>query len=112
MLGLMLNPSGGDISHIAMPNVTSYYVNSTDNVFPGTQFSPGLQTKNIQHLIVAHLSTTSTIKMKTKFKEHGVARIHVVASNGIQADYFTNTYVNVQVSSACFASCSVSFDAG
>ena len=107
VLGLMLNPSGGDISHTVMPNATSYHVNSTGSVFPGTQFTSGLQLKNIQHLIVAHLSTTSTIKLKTKFKEHGLARIHVTAENDISSNYFTNTYVHVQVSDASSASFSV-----
>lgn len=98
VLAFKLYKTEGDIGYTVLPTAWEYHVSSASEVFPGSVLS-GL-TKKIgkKHLIRAHLSTTSSIRMSVKFLEPGIANVVVKAKSPAFAEYSGNKYVHVQVS--------------
>ena len=98
ILAVKLHSSEGDIGHTVLSSAWEYHAAPAFEVFPGKVISSVTKKTGKKHLIRAHLSTTSSVRMSFKFQEPGIANVKVRATNPVFTQYNGNKYIHVQVS--------------
>ena len=98
VLAFKLDTNEGDIGYTVLSTAWEYHASPASEVFPGSELSSLTKKTGKKHLIRAHLSTTSSIRMSVKFLEPGFANVVVKATNPAFTEYSGNKYVHVQVS--------------